>query len=574
MSVGRDGFILSLSHSHGPNTGPIYAAFSRKVNGNDLLESSVLQGLLQFVAQCSINPAVENKYEVARCSFAVSIANKANKVTTIGDCGMFFNDTRKLTTVQEFMNLSFQLKEPADISMLRDIARYHVWTWGGSEATKTCLQADSFDSELLTTAKKAFAIQRVMNLENQAKNLHLTVETLEQLSEGHWKYLDSKDVCAGIYNGHWGKAGSTAIVSELLNRLYTATTIELFSLVAATLLVTTEDSYVKLGEEELVIVYKSDYDQFFEFSLCSVTKCVKMMCYCVNMPTWCAVYGTHRCPVTRVDVEAFSTDEYFASVAHLYHRCVNESKEFADLYNGVKQSIKLQCGFSLRLPFSNQNMSPRPAYSFTCNDLKRVVAAAVARVKEIASLKIKDNMNIRVDASKNDSISADGITIKWFGNELVTDKGKKRFSVFPRKRYDEKGEPESLWFLEIYPLPAIDYKKLYRCRFLMALPMWLLTYRINEFKKKITGHAFFTDSHYGQDVYAAAKATLDKKLLDINNSPNYNWVDNGDYLDTVTLSCKEKEYFPFQFIGDIEFSLKDDTVSYHKKDEVLPSLFD
>jgi len=104
--------------------------------------------------------------------------------------------------------------------------------------------------------------------------------------------------------------------------------------------------------------------------------------------------------------------------------------------------------------------------------------------------------------------------------------------------------------------------------------MWLLTYRINEFKEKTTGHAFFTDSHYGQDVYAAAKATLDyKRLLDINNSSNYNWVDNDDYLDTVTLSCKEKKYFPFQYIGDIEFSLKDDTISYHKKDDV-PSLFD
>jgi hypothetical protein len=564
----RDGFIFELSHSHDACTGPIYAGFTRKVSVDDVLDSAIMHGIKQFADWC-IRRALDNDktgaplegvdgeesklltddvirsaddlphsndgtmnkkptdidFAMAQISFALAIKRKT---CTAGDSGTFFNDARKLTTAQSILTAIHNEQSREVEDKLRDIARYHLWTVG----LRTC--TDFFISSLgdpssIEPMYASLKINEMKALEKLIRDTALTKEIARKLAGGGWNNLQTEEVCIGVYNGLWGKQSFQNVISIMYDKLVLAKTKTEYNLVAATLILIDESSYASFVADEFCIYRDQCYYPFVEQQTGSST--------------------------FQFDpVESFSLDSFLASLASLYYFCKLRN-DFKELLRDSIDAIQLVCGESLKA-LGGRNMSPRPPFRFTKVHFDDILNAVTRHIAHISALRIAD----RLSALKSHSYYND-IRVAEFCNVEGGDGGMHRFPIFP-----QHFENEELFFLVVYPLSTSNLSKLYRCRFLAALPKRVLTSTIAQLRQiYITGLLYYTDSHYGQDVYATDTSKQNIKL-DAHDTESYNWVANRDYSDVTSKICFQKGYFPCDYIGKFrclgstcEFCFDDET---------------
>jgi hypothetical protein len=488
-----------------------------------------------------------------------------------GDSGVFFNDTRKVTTAQEFMCLAQSSKlTKSQHEDLQAIGRYHSWTWDKHEFTRECIKEigtkligeDDPDGleRVFTKAIEELEIECLRELEALAMSMVLSRDIIGNLARGgDWASISSHDICAGIYNGFFGNECFTNIVSVVANRLTSAADEDEFKLIAAVLVLTDENWYVVPGFRGLKLYY-SQLGLVFEFP-CSVCK------------------GSLVCTKFKVtDIVPFCTESYLAaSIALFYTFCVSNSA-FSDLFHNRRADLSLKCGASLTTPFG-RDMSPRTACEYTALNFRGMLKAVVTTVRHMAGLKITERNNCIPPTS-------DGIITKEFGNDSIGGSGSNRLTSFPCNMHGKLDEePVPLWFMEVYTLPGEDWRKLYRCRFIVALPKSLFLDTIKQLQHcgQVTGYVYYTDSHYGQDVYAAGKMDPKKPkeyfipdvLLNESEEGNYGWMNSSsitDYATTTIGLCSKKEFFPFEYVGSMQFNISNGDVTFDGDVADIPDL--
>lgn len=562
----RDGFLYDMSHSYQLLTGPVFCAFWRKVTADEILSSATLGGIAMFLKRVRSSGRSgahgerdkSKLYNCARICFALAII-KFNP-PSFHDMGMFFNDTRKETTLQRCLILmkSGKVANAGGGLTLGHYAQYHMLT-AGPEGAAPC---KAFVSKLSSAAgvspaeiEAEYARVKLQGILELHQAIHYAAKidqkNMALLSAGDWGAVPVEMFCSAMHSGLVGRLTNQEVISELLQRLVAASSRETAFMILATILFLNESWHVSLNVREdldLVLGQQGDWVTS-EIVCCGWHRTHRKIAH--NLPP-SVLQVTLRPPF---EIEDFLGAD-FAGIYDLHCKAIHD---FVDLHAGGRAHVVLQ-NYQSIAQLREFETTVRATYDYSKSDLEFSLSLMCDLMVYVHNE--LPNYGARYEFIHKDLKKCEVGESPWspsplrngkkFGMEFFDHdaKGGAGNNRIPTFKKIHKVLKEML-FLEMKCVPAD--KNVDRCRFVVGFSKSFL----NNFEgigPDFVGHLFYSDIHHGQDMYLLARKDDGAYHVEEEDFVTGNWINDTTYLQKTVAVAKTERLFAYSYCGRVKFN--------------------